>query len=58
MTGIYYRVKRNEKWCDIEIEHLTQEEIFEILKDRETPELIRIIEVLCGNLRYVEENEE
>ena len=32
MTGAYLRVKR-EKWENIEVEHLTDEERQEILKD-------------------------
>lgn len=55
MTGIYYRVKRDDKWCNVEIEHLSKEELVDLFKDADNDLLIRIIDALCGNLRMEEE---
>ena len=55
MTGIYYRMKRNDKWENVEIEHLTQDEPIELFKNADNGYLVRVIDVLCGNIRYVEE---
>ena len=55
MTGIYFRIKRNGKWVNKEIEYLTDEEREELFKDRTNAELIRVINVLCHNLDYITE---
>lgn len=58
MTGIYFRVNRNGKWVNKEIEYLTNEERQELFKDRTNEELIRVINALCQNLDYISEEDE
>ena len=48
MTGAYLRVKRNGKWENIEVEHLTDEERWEILKD--DPRLMKWLHLACHKL--------
>lgn len=47
MTGAYLRVKRNDKWGNIEVEHPTKEERTELFINREPVELLRWIDLLC-----------
>lgn len=51
MTGAYLRIKR-EKWENIEVEHLTDEERQEILKD--DPRLMQWLNVVCNKLAETE----
>ena len=51
MTGAYLRVKR-EKWENIEVEHLTDGERQEILKD--DPRLMQWLNVVCNKLAETE----
>ena len=55
MTGIYFRINREGKWVNKEVEYLTDEEREELFKDRTNAELIRVINVLCHNLDYITE---
>lgn len=48
MTGAYLRVKRNDKWDNVEVEHLTDEEREKILKD--DPRLMKWLHVVCKSL--------
>jgi len=48
MTGAFLRVKRDGKWDNIEVEHLTDEERESILKD--DPRLMKWLHVVCKNL--------
>lgn len=52
MTGAYLRVKRAEKWENIEVEHLTDEERETILKD--DPRLMAWLHLVCGKLAEAE----
>lgn len=54
MTGAYLRVKRGEKWENVEVEHLTDEEIREKFATREPQELINWMIMLCEKLRHLE----
>jgi len=36
MTGAYVRIKRGEKWDNIEIEYLTDEELEEFLTEKDS----------------------
>ena len=48
MTGAYLRVKRNDKWENIEVEHLTDQEREEILKnDSRLPQWLNLV---CNKL--------
>ena len=50
MTGAYLRVKRNDKWTNIEVEYLTDEERFKLFKDRPRQEIIRWLDHVCKTL--------
>ena len=54
MTGIYLRVKRNGKFHNLEIEHLTPEELELVFKDRQSDELINWIAALTSVIRKFE----
>jgi len=48
MTGAYLRVKRKDKWENIEIEHLTDKEREIVLKD--DPRLMQWLHIVCNEL--------
>ena len=52
MTGAYLRVQRNERWENIEIEHLTDKEREEILKNDDR--LMQWLHCVCHNLASAE----
>ncbi len=54
MTGAYLRVRRDGKWCNVEVEHLTDAERTEILGGRTPEELLRWLNVVCGALSQFE----
>lgn len=54
MTGAYLRVKRGDKWENIEVENLTDDEIREKFATREPQELINWMIMLCQKIRQVE----
>lgn len=54
MTGAYLRVKRGDKWENIEVENLTDDEIREKFATREPQELINWMIMLCQQIREVE----
>ena len=48
MTGAYLRVERNNEWQNIEVEHLTDEERWEILKNDQR--LLQWLNLVCHKL--------
>lgn len=54
MTGAYLRAKRNDKWENIEVEHLTPEELREKFLQRSPEELVNWMDMLCGKIREIE----
>ena len=54
MTGAYLRVKRNDKYEAIEVEHLTDQEREELFIDRTPEELIRWLNLLCKELSNID----
>lgn len=50
MTGAYLRVKRNDKYENVEIEYLTDEEIDKIFGKAENEEMRRWIKFLVNQL--------
>lgn len=54
MTGAYLRVERDGKWQNVEVEHLTEEELKEKFLKREPEELVNWMSMLCGYLRRLE----
>jgi hypothetical protein len=55
MTGAYLRVRRGDKWENIEIEHLKSSERAQVLGNRTEGELLHWIDMLCDKLIEVEE---
>lgn len=55
MTGVYFRVKRNGKWVNKEIEYLTDKEREEVLEGWDKNVLIKTIHILCNSLDYITE---
>jgi len=54
MTGAYLRVERDGKWKNVEVEHLTEDELKEKFLKREPEELVNWMSMLCGYLRRLE----
>ena len=54
MTGIFLRVKRDGKFHNVEVEHLTPEELDLIFKDRPSDELINWLKSLTKVIADVE----
>ena len=52
MTGAYLRVKRNGKWENIEVEHLTDQERETILKDDDR--LMQWLHIVCHKLSEIQ----
>ena len=50
MTGAYLRVKRNDKYENVEIEYMTNEEIDEVFGKAENEELLRWLKFLVNQL--------
>lgn len=55
MTGAYIRVKREDSFENIEIEHLTDKERKELFKNTDKEPLISWINLLCNSMVHVEE---
>ena len=55
MTGAYFRVQRQGKWVNIELEHLTPDERYLVLKDRDTKFLLSCIDTLSDKVREAEQ---
>lgn len=54
MTGAYLRVERDGKWRNIEVEHLTPDEIRDHFIDRSPDELVNWMTMLCKKLHELE----
>ena len=54
MTGLYLRIKRDGKFHNLEIEHLTPEELALVFKDRPSDELINWLKALTKVIADVE----
>jgi len=54
MSGAYLRVKRNGKWENIEIEHLTNTELYEIIGSRDKEEIMDWLSMICRKLKHIE----
>ena len=48
MTGAYLRVKRKDKWQNIEIEYLTDGEREELFKEAGTEEVLKWLNFMCN----------
>jgi hypothetical protein len=54
MTGAYLRVRRNGKWENVEVEHLTDEERYAAFKNRPHMELMNWLHTVCNRLADIE----
>jgi hypothetical protein len=54
MTGSFVRVQRDNKWENIEIEYLTQDEREEFFSNKSHSEILNWIDLLCKNIVEVE----
>jgi hypothetical protein len=54
MTGAYLRAVRNGKWANVEVEHLTEEELKDKFLGRHPEELVNWMAMLCAKLRELE----
>jgi hypothetical protein len=54
MTGAYLRALRNGKWDNVEVEHLTEEELKSKFLTRPPEELVNWMSMLCAKLREIE----
>jgi hypothetical protein len=54
MTGAYLRAIRNGKWDNVEVEHLTDEELRDKFLTRPPEELVNWMAMLCAKLREIE----
>lgn len=54
MTGAYLRAIRNGKWDNVEVEHLTDEELRDKFLTRPPEELVNWMAMLCAKLRDIE----
>ena len=48
MTGAYLRVRRGNKWQNVEIEYLTDRERAEIFKEAGTEEVLKWLNFVCN----------
>ena len=48
MTGAYLRIQREDKWQNVEIEYLTDEERNELFKDSNSEELLKWLNFMCN----------
>ena len=54
MTGAFLRVKRDDKFENVEIEHLTEAELDEKFLSRSPEELVSWLKLLCYAIQKVE----
>ncbi len=55
MTGSFLRVEREGKWENIEVEHLTDVELDEIIGARDKAEIMDWLSLTCSVIRLAEE---
>lgn len=54
MTGAYLRVKQGDRFENVEVEHLTDAERFEIFSNRQPDEIIRWLNLVCHELARID----
>ena len=54
MTGAFLRVEREGKWENVEIEHLTEVELNEIIGPRSKSEIMDWLSLTCSMLRLAD----
>ena len=54
MTGAFLRVEREGKWENIEVEHLTKDELEDIIGSRSKAEIMDWMHMMASVLRLVD----
>jgi hypothetical protein len=54
MTGAYLRVERDGKWENVEVEHLTEDELKAKFLTRSPEELVSWLNMTCSFLRKLQ----
>lgn len=54
MTGAYLRANRNGHWINVEVEHLTNEELRDRFLHRPVEEIVNWMSMLCEKIRQIE----
>jgi hypothetical protein len=54
MTGAYLRAQRNGHWTNVEVEHLTDEELRDKFLHRPAEEIVNWMSMLCAKIRQLE----
>lgn len=54
MTGAYLRAQRNGSWGNVEVEHLTDDELRDKFLHRPPEELVNWMAMLCEKIRQIE----
>ena len=54
MTGAYLRVKRNDRFENIEVEYLTKDELNHMFLSRPQEELVNWLALVCSKLNEAE----
>lgn len=53
LDGVYFRIKRDDKWQNICFSDLTEEEMDEVMKDRPEEWLRSMCKLLGKTIRYI-----
>ena len=53
MTGAYLRIKRGNKWQNVEIEYLSDAERAELFKESSTEELLKWLNFMCSEYQHL-----
>ena len=53
MTGAYLRIKRKDKWQNVEIEYLTDGERMELFKEAGTEEVLKWLNFMCNQYEHL-----
>jgi len=53
LDGIYFRIKRNERWGSVCLSDMTKEELKNVLKERNKEYLISVCETLAGTIKRI-----
>ena len=53
MTGAYLRIKREDKWQNVEIEYLTDGERMELFKEAGTEEVLKWLNFMCNQYEHL-----
>lgn len=53
LTGIYYRIQREGKWCSVDISDMTEEEMKETINDMNPVMAKRLCVVLAKKIKAI-----